>query len=82
MVSPERAIAIAAFGALCVAVLTRSMQLLEPDDYAYRASIVALTHGQISLSNAQYSALASRLGGIMQWVHLPNGSWISEKNPG
>jgi hypothetical protein len=80
--SPEAGIALAAFAALCVAVLTRSMQLLEPDDYAYRASIVALTHGHITLTNAQYAALAGQLGQIMQWVQLPSGSWISEKNPG
>ena len=80
--SPELGVAFAAFAALCVAVLTRSMQLLEPDDYAYRASIVALTHGHVTLTNAEYTALASRLGQIMQWVQLPSGSWISEKNPG
>ena len=80
--APEIAVAIAAFAALCVAVLMRSAQLLEPDDYAYRASIVALTHGHVSLTNVQYQALASQLGQIMQWVQLPNGSWISEKNPG
>jgi len=39
----EVLVAAAAFAALCVAVLTRSAQLLEPDDYAYRASIIALT---------------------------------------
>jgi len=80
--SPEIAVAFAAVATLCVAVLTRSAQLLEPDDFAYRASIVALTHGHLTLSNAQYQALATQLGSIMQWVHLPNGSWISEKNPG
>ncbi len=80
--APEIAVAIAAFAALCVAVLMRSAQLLEPDDYAYRASIVALTQGHISLTNVQYDDLAAQLGSIAQWVHLPNGSWISEKNPG
>ncbi len=80
--SPEIAVALAAFAALCVAVLLRSAQVLEPDDYAYRASIVALTHGHITLTNAQYNALASQLGSIAQWIQLPGGSWISEKNPG
>jgi hypothetical protein len=80
--SAEIGVAVAAFAALCVAVLMRSTQLLEPDDLAYRASIVALTHGHITLSSAQYTALASQLGSIAQWVHLPNGLWISEKNPG
>jgi hypothetical protein len=80
--SPEVGVAVAAFAALCVAVLMRSMQLLEPDDYAYRASIEALVHGHVALSNDQYTALSGELGQIMQWVQLPNGSWISEKNPG
>ena len=78
----EIGVAAAAFVGLCVAVLTRSTQLLEPDDLAYRASIVALTHGHLTLSNAQYQSLSQQLGGIAQWVHLPSGRWISEKNPG
>ena len=80
--APELVVAIGAFAALCLAVLLRSTALLEPDDRAYRASIVALVHGHISLTNAQYTALAAQLGSIAQWVHLPSGSWISEKNPG
>ena len=36
----EVLVAVVAFAALCVAVLVRCAQLLEPDDYAYRASIV------------------------------------------
>ena len=39
----EVLVAVLAFAAMCVAVLTRTVQLLEPDDYAYRASIIALT---------------------------------------
>ncbi len=80
--------AVLAFAALCVAVLTRSAQLLEPDDYAYRASIVALAHGHwLSLTNAQYQGLLKELSsgggqGILQWVQTASGSWISEKNPG
>lgn len=73
--------------ALCVVVLVRSPQLLEPDDYAYRASIVALSEGHVLLTTAQYLALRSELTrhggvGILQWVHLNNGLWISQKNPG
>jgi hypothetical protein len=78
----EVAIALAAFAGLCVAVLVKSTALLEPDDLAYRASIVALTHGQLTLSNVQYEALSKQVGGIAQWVQLSNGRWISEKNPG
>ena len=75
-------VALAAFAGLCIAVLTRSTALLEPDDLAYRASIVALSHGHLTLSTAEYHALARKLGSIAQWVQLPNGRWISEKNPG
>ncbi len=75
-------VAFAAFAGLCIAVLTRSTALLEPDDLAYRASIVALSHGHLTLSTTEYHALARQLGSIAQWVQLPNGRWISEKNPG
>lgn len=76
------AVALAAFAGLSIAVLTRTTALLEPDDLAYRASIVALAHGHLTLSTAEYHALAQRLGGIAQWTQLPDGRWISEKNPG
>jgi hypothetical protein len=78
---------VALFAALCVVVLVRVPQLLEPDDYAYRASIVALSEGHLLLTNAQYLALWAELTrhsgvGILQWVHMKNGLWISQKNPG
>jgi hypothetical protein len=96
----EILLALAAFAVLCIAVLAAAPQLVEPDDYAYRASIVALTDGHpLTLSTAQVSALATQLahaagpghaaltgrgplGGIEQWVQLPDGRWISEKDPG
>ena len=83
----EVGVAIAAFLAFAIAVLTKSSALLEPDDYAYRASITALTHGWVLLTSAQYHAVLAQLShtaspGIAQWDHLKNGSWISEKNPG
>jgi hypothetical protein len=84
----EVLVALVAFGALCVAVLTRAVQLLEPDDLAYRASIVALTHGHLlTLTNTEYQALLKELSsgggqGIAQWVQTASGAWISEKNPG
>jgi hypothetical protein len=84
----EVVVAVLAFAALCVAVLTRATQLLEPDDYAYRASIVALTQGHLlSLTNTEYQTLLKSLSngggmGIAQWVHTAGGTWISEKNPG
>jgi hypothetical protein len=80
-------VAIGVFSAMCVVVLLKTPQLLEPDDYAYRASIVALSQGHVLLSNPQYIALLAQLsahgaGGIEQWVHLTSGNWISQKNPG
>jgi hypothetical protein len=83
----EVVVAVLAFAALCVAVLTRTVQLLEPDDLAYRASIIALTRGHLSLTNTQYHALLTELSngggqGIAQWVQTTSGRWISEKNPG
>jgi hypothetical protein len=78
----EVAVAAGAFLAFCVVILMKAAQLMEPDDYAYRASIVALSHGHLELSTAQYHALATQIGGIQQWTQLPNGRWLSEKNPG
>jgi hypothetical protein len=102
----EIAVAVAVFVAFSAVVLAKAPALLEPDDYAYRASIHALVHGDVTLTATQYQALAKELGGssgmlptskpslgpggmggfgnqgIMQWVKLSNGSYISEKNPG
>jgi hypothetical protein len=90
-------LAAAAFVVLCVLVLRAVPYLPEPDDYAYRASIVAMTDGHFfTLSGAQAHALAVQLapqlggrrlgpgpgGGPVQWVQLPGGRWISEKDPG
>ena len=120
----EGFIALAAFAVLCALVLSVASQLVEPDDYAYRASIVAITQGHLlTLSTAQADRLAAQLPGpspgpgggpvagspggteqgagalggngpvaggpvaggpgvIPQWVQLPDGRWISEKDPG
>ena len=82
----EVLVAVAAFAVLCIAVLVRATALLEPDDYAYRASIIALTQGHLTLTDAEYQALLSQLSGdgtgIAQWVRTATGSWVSEKNPG
>ena len=89
-------LAVVAFAALCVLVLRASPRLVEPDDYAYRASITAITDGHLlTLSAAQVHALSAQLAGapggpgspgpggpIIQWVQLPGGRWISEKDPG
>jgi hypothetical protein len=93
----EVCLAVAAFVVLCVLVLRASPYLPEPDDYAYRASIVAMTDGHFfTLTGAQAHVLAVQLapqigrsrlvpgpgGGPVQWVRLPGGRWISEKDPG
>lgn len=85
--------ALAAFTVLCAVALSAAPRLVEPDDYAYRASIVAMTQGHfLTLSTAQVQALAAHLSGsgpgglfstgIPQWVQLADGQWISEKDPG
>ncbi len=96
----EIALAVAAFAALCVVALHHAPQLVEPDDFAYRASIIGITDGHLlTLSTAQMQALALQLvqptgphsaaftagprtPGLIQWSHLANGRWISEKDPG
>ncbi|MGC2168817.1 MAG: hypothetical protein WA580_06935 [Acidimicrobiales bacterium] len=83
----EVLVALLGFVGFCALILSHATALLEPDDYAYRASIVALSQGHILLSNSQYHALISYLAahgmsGIAQWHHMASGKWISEKNPG
>jgi hypothetical protein len=84
----EAALAAAAFAAMCVLVLSVAPQTAEPDDGAYRASIVAITEGHfLTLSTAQAKALARKLGDNPaappnQWVELGEGRYISEKDPG
>ena len=90
----ELAVAVLCFAVLCGAALTRPVTLQEPDDYAYRASIVALTEGDVLLTDGQYKSLATRLReqdvaaglrgsrGIAQWTQRDDGRWVSEKNPG
>jgi hypothetical protein len=89
----EAALAAVAFAVLCVVVLSVAPQVAEPDDSAYRASIVAMTEGHfLTLSSAQINALTLKLfgppnpgGGVQvpsQWVELANGRYISEKDPG
>ncbi len=85
---PDVALAVAAFAALCAAVLPVAPHAAEPDDGAYRASIVGITEGHfLTLSTAQAVSLARRLGDNPtvppnQWVELSSGRWISEKDPG
>ncbi|MGV1038002.1 MAG: hypothetical protein ACOYD0_13425 [Candidatus Nanopelagicales bacterium] len=84
---PPAWVAVGSFVVFATIVLLRATSLLEPDDYAYQASIIALSHGHLLLSNADYQSLSSSLStggspGILQWVQLPSGMWVSEKNPG
>ena len=92
----EVALAVVAFAVLCVLVLKRAPQLVEPDDQAYRGSIVGIADGYwLTLSAAQVHAVAAQTGsmggvtgpfgpggGIAQWVRLADGRWISQKDPG
>jgi len=94
----EAVLAVVVFAVLCAVVLsTAPPQGVEPDDGAYRASIVAMTEGHfLTLSSAQINALTLKLGpdcgycggGVpavqvpSQWVELPGGRYISEKDPG
>jgi hypothetical protein len=85
----EATLAVAAFAALCVGVLTVAPQIAEPDDGANHHSIVAITLGDyLTLSNAQLNALEAKMGSGQvgqvpnQWVQLANGRYISEKDPG
>jgi hypothetical protein len=84
----EAALAVAAFAALCVAVLTVAPQPAEPDDGAYHASIVAITDGHfLTLSIAQAEDVARKLHDNPdvppnQWVELSDGRYMSEKDPG
>jgi len=95
----EAMLAVVAFAVLCAVVLsTGPRRAVEPDDGAYRASIVAMTEGDfLTLSSAQVTALTELLrgpdgagpggavGGVQfpnQWVELSDGRYISEKDPG
>jgi hypothetical protein len=87
LISVEAALAVAAFVALCAVVLSVAPQLgVEPDDGAYRHSIVVMAGGDfLTLSSEQLNDLAAKLGGRRvpnQWVELADGRYISEKDPG
>ena len=75
------------FVALCVAVLSVAPQVAEPDDGAYHYSIVGITMGYpLTLSSTQMADLGARLHGHggtpNQWIQLPNGRYVSEKDAG
>jgi hypothetical protein len=65
-------LAAAAFAVLCVLVVRAVPYLPGPDDYAYRASVVAMTDGHFfTLSGAQAHALAVRLA--LSWA---GAGWV------
>jgi hypothetical protein len=83
--------ALAPFAVLCVAVLSVAPRLVEPDDYAYRASIVAVTQGHLlTLSPAQAQALSARFSYVGRGVRLAGpgggppglGQWQWIERPG
>ena len=81
-------LALFSFIVFCNVVLLQSPKMIEPDAYAYRASIYALANGDVTLTRPEYDRLSVTLlgtpagGGIMQWRADGRGVWISEKNPG
>ena len=63
----EACLAATAFAVLCVLVLRASPYLAEPDDYAYRASIVAMTDGHFfTLSGGRHTRSPS--GWHLRWA--------------
>ncbi len=83
--------ALAPFAILCVAVLSVTPRLVEVDDYAYRASIVAVTQGHLlTLSPAQAQALSARFSYVGRGVRLAGpgggppglGQWQWIERPG
>ena len=81
-------LAVVCFAVLAGLVLSQAEKMIEPDPYAYRASIAALEDGNLTLTEVQYDQLTAELqkspfgGGIIQWHQTANGTWVSEKNPG
>jgi hypothetical protein len=81
-------LAVLAYVVMSVLILSQSEKMIEPDSYAYRASIAALENGDLTLTQQEYDQLTIDLqstslgGGIMQWRQNADGIWVSEKNPG
>jgi hypothetical protein len=74
----EVALAAAAFAVLCVTVLKVAPRLVEPDDYAYRGSILAITQGHLlTLSTAQARALAGQLAPATRSSRHRSRRWAS-----
>lgn len=63
-----------AFAVLCVFALSVAPRLIEPDDYAYQGSIIALSHGHLTLSNSQYHAVLTQMEHLDGSKVLPSPS--------
>jgi hypothetical protein len=57
----ELAFCVAAFAMLCAFALSMGPRLIEPDDYAYQGSVIALSRGHLALSAQQYRAVAAEM---------------------
>ncbi len=57
----ELVLCLAAFAVLCTFALSTAPRLLEPDDYAYQGSIIALSHGHLTLSTSQSYAVLTEM---------------------
>jgi hypothetical protein len=95
---PEILVAAAAFAVLCVVALSVRTVFLFPDAIAYQASIIAMTQGHfLTLSSSQLHAVLEQMASYDrppprvslrfittygQWVSLPGGRFISQKDPG
>ena len=79
----EILVALACFVALCGVALSYPTRLVEHDAYAYRASIAALSHGHVTLSNDQNRELRDQLiasdGGNSTRRSLPRGQTRPER---
>jgi hypothetical protein len=89
--------AAAAFAVPCVVALSVRPVVLFPDEGAYQGSIIAMTQGHfLTLSSSQLHAVVNQMvsydghtSGLFlfgstpsQWVQLPGGRFISQKDPG
>lgn len=86
----EVAFCLVAFAVLCVVAFSVGPQLVPPDDYAYQGSIIALSHGHLTLSDTQSRAVLTemehldpqlgrtRVGGPRQGPGIPE--WHREKD--
>jgi hypothetical protein len=87
----ELVLCLVAFAVLCIFALSTAPQpSFELDDHTYQASIIALSHGHLTLSDPQYLAVLTQMEHtdrrlftfIPEWRLTDHGNWISPKDPG